>query len=564
MATDKPDHVEVCIIGAGASGAAAAKVLTERGVRVVALERGPWRGRETFGGDELANVNRYNLWPDPILNPRTVRTNQHEPAREELFCPVPQMVGGGTVHWQGWLPRFTENDFRIRTIAGDLPGATLADWPITYAELEPYYDKVEWAFGVSGQAGANKFESHRSRGYPCPPMPMSRYAEKFHKGCGALGWNSFPTPQAALSRAYNGRPATVISAFAQQHGDPTGTRSSALNVLVPDAVATGLYDLRADCYVRELTLDATGEVRAAVYQDADGRTHEQTADVFLLACGAVETARLLLLSKSGRFPNGLANGSDLVGRNVTFHEYSAAVGLFDDPIYAWAGGGYVSASSFQFYEHDPKRGFVGGGHIAAAGVGIPLPINWRLPGAPSWGAAAKDVDRLYYNHSMAVAMVVHDMPRHENRIDLDDKRVDAWGLPVARVTLSPHENDLAMGRFLIDRNAEILEAAGANRVQKVYIDRVTGNCSHQHGTTRMGNDPNTSVLNRDCRAHEVGNLYVVDGGAFPTGTGANPTLTIMANAWRVAERIVATRGRAGATGGGDAGRVRVSAQRQEN
>ena len=563
VAAKKPDHVEVCIIGAGASGAAAAKVLTERGVRVVALERGPWRSRETFGGDELANVNRYNLWPDPILNPRTVRTKADEPAREELFCPVPQMVGGGTVHWQGWLPRFTENDFRIRTIAGDLPGATLADWPITYAELEPYYDKVEWAFGVSGQAGANMFEGPRSRGYPCPPMPMSRYAEKFHKGCGALGWNSFPTPQAALSRPYNGRPATVVSAFAQQHGDPTGTRSSALNVLVPDAVATGLYDLRADCYVRELALDGSGAVRSAVYQDAEGRMHEQTADVFLLACGAVETARLLLLSRSGRFPNGLANSSDLIGRNVTFHEYSAAIGLFDDPIYAWAGGGYVSASSFQFYEHDPKRGFVGGGHIAAAGVGIPLPINWRLPGAPSWGAAAKDVDRLYYNHSMAVAMVVHDMPRHENRIDLDETMVDAWGLPVARITLSPHENDLAMGRFLIDRNAEVLEAAGANRVQKVYIDRVTGNCSHQHGTTRMGNNPNTSVLDRDCRAHEVANLYVVDGGSFPTGTGANPTLTIMANAWRVAERIVATRGRAEATTGRDIGRVTALAQGRE-
>jgi len=543
MIARRPEHAEVCIIGAGASGAAAAKVLTERGVRVVALERGPWRGRETFGGDELANVNRYNLWPDPILNPRTLRNSTDAPARAELFCPVPQMVGGGTVHWQGWLPRFTESDFRLRSIAGDLPGTSLADWPITYAELEAYYDQVEWAFGVSGQAGANAFESRRSRGYPCPPMPMSRYAEKFHAGCGKLGWNSFPTPQAALSQPYNGRPATVLSAFAQQHGDPTGTRSSALNVLVPDAVRTGRYDLRADCYVRELTLDAHGQVRAAVYENAAGKTYEQTADVFLLACGAVETARLLLLSKSGRFPHGLANGSDLVGRNATFHEYSAAVGLFDDPIYAWAGGGYVSASSFQFYEHDERRGFVGGGHIAAAGVGIPLPINWRLPGGPSWGAAAKDVDRLYFNHSMAVAMVVHDMPRHENRIDLDPLVVDAWGLPVARVTLAPHENDLAMGRFLIDRNAEILEAAGASRVQTVYIDRITGNCSHQHGTTRMGNDPDRSVLDRNCRAHEVDNLYVVDGGSFPTGTGANPTLTIMANAWRVAERIADARGR---------------------
>jgi choline dehydrogenase-like flavoprotein len=537
----KPDRTDVCIIGAGASGAAAAKVLTERGLRVVALERGPWRTKETFGGDELANVNRYNLWPDPLLNPRTVRTSAHEEPRVELFCPVPQMVGGGTVHWQGWLPRFTENDFRPRTVIGDLPGATLADWPISYADLEPYYDKVEWAFGVSGAAGANRFESPRGRGYPCPPMPMSRYAQKFHQGCTALGYNSFPTPQAALSQPYNGRPPTVVSAFAQQHGDPTGTRSSALNVFVPDAVATGRYDLRPDSYVREITVDERGRAKSAVYADGDGDLTEQEADVFILACGAVESARLLLLSRSARFPNGLANGSDLVGRNVTWHEYSAAVGLFDDPVYAWAGGGYVSASSFQFYEHDDSRGFASGGHVACAGVGIPLPINWGLPDRPLWGAEAKRIDREYFNHSMAVAMVVHDMPRHDNRVDLDEKVTDAWGLPVARITLTPHPNDLAMGRWLIDRNAEILEAAGAHKVYRVYIDRITGNCSHQHGTTRMGNDPDTSVLDRNCRAHEVDNLFVVDGGPFPTATGANPTLTIMANAWRVADHIAAGR-----------------------
>ena len=211
----KPERADACIIGAGASGATAAKVLTERGLRVVALERGPWRKRESFGGDELANVNRYNLWPDPLLNPRTVRTSADEKPRVELFCPVPQMVGGGTVHWQGWLPRFTENDFRLRTIVGDLPDTTLADWPITYQELERYYTLVEWAFGVSGEAGANTFESPRSRGYPCPPMPMSRYAQKFHEGCHKLGYNSFPTPQAALSRPFGGRPATVVSASAK-------------------------------------------------------------------------------------------------------------------------------------------------------------------------------------------------------------------------------------------------------------------------------------------------------------------------------------------------------------
>jgi choline dehydrogenase-like flavoprotein len=533
----KPDRVDAVIVGAGASGATAAKVLTERGMRVVALERGPWRKRESFGGDELANVNRYNLWPDPILNPRTLRGSADEEAKINLFCPVPQMVGGGTVHWQGWLPRFTESDFKLRSIVGDVPGTTLVDWPISYADLEPYYTEVEWAFGVSGVGGVNKFEGFRSKDYPCPPLPPTRYGHKFHEGCRKLGYNSFPTPMAALSRPYNGRPVTVQSAFAQQHGDPTGTRSSALSVFVPDALKTGRYDLRPDCYVHEITVDERGRCKSAVYQDADGDFIEQDADIFILACGAIESARLMLLSRSGRFPHGLANGSDLVGRNATFHEFSAAVGVFEDPIYAWAGGGYVAVSSFQFYEHDEKRGFAGGCHIACAGVGIPLPINWSLPGRPAWGAQAKQIDRDFYNHSFAIGMVVHDMPQHDNRVELDDKVKDAWGLPVARITNKIHENDLKMGRWVIDHNAEILDAAGAKKVYRVYIDRITGNCSHQHGTTRMGDDPKSSVLNKWCQAHEVDNLFVVDGGPFPTATGANPTLTIMANAWRVADYI---------------------------
>jgi choline dehydrogenase-like flavoprotein len=533
----KPARADVVIIGAGASGATAAKVLTERGMRVVALERGPWRKRESFGGDELANVNRYNLWPDPILNPRTYREGANAETKIELFCPVPQMVGGGTVHWQGWLPRFTESDFKLRSIAGDVPGTTLVDWPITYADLEPYYTQVEWSFGVSGGGGINKFESFRSKDYPCPPLPATRYAQKFHQGCRKLGYNSFPTPMAALSRPYNGRPVTVQSAFAQQHGDPTGTRSSALSVFVPDALKTGRYDLRSDCYVHEIAVDEHGRCKSAVYQDADGDFIEQEADVFILACGAVESARLMLLSRSRRFPHGLANDTDLVGRNATYHEYSAAVGVFEDPIYAWAGGGYVAASSFQFYEHDESRGFVGGCHIACAGVGIPLPINWSVPDRPAWGAEAKQIDCDFFNHSFAVGMVLHDLPQHESRVELDDKVRDAWGLPVARITNKIHENDLKMGRWVIDHNAEILEAAGAKKIYRVYPKRITGNCSHQHGTTRMGNDPKTSVLNKWCQAHDVDNLFVVDGGPFPTGTGANPTLTIMANAWRVADFI---------------------------
>jgi choline dehydrogenase-like flavoprotein len=537
----KPDKAQVCIIGAGASGATAAKMLTEAGISVVVLERGPWLKQADFGGDELANVNRYYLWSDPVLNPRTFRLAADGELHVGSFCPVPQMVGGGTVHWTGWVPRFVENDFRMHSLHGDIPGASLVDWPITYQELEPFYDKIEWALGVSGQAGANKYEAPRSRGYPCPPMPTTRYAQKFHEGCARLGYNSFPTPTAMLSKPYNGRSSTILSAFIQQHGDPTGTKSSVLYTFIPDAFATGKMDLRTECYVHEITVDRQGRAKSAVYQDANGDFIEQEAEVFLLACGAIESARLLLLSRSNGFPHGLANGNGLVGRYLTLHEYSGAVGVFDEPVYGWAGGGYVSASTLEFYASDEKRGFIGGCHVAAAGAGIPLPINFSLPDKPQWGKAMKDADRQFFNHSMGVGIVMHDLPQETNRVELDDTVKDAWGLPVARITVKPHPNDLAQAHWTIDRNAEILEAAGAKKVWRVYVDKITGNCSHQHGTIRMGTDPAKSVLNKWCQAHEVDNLYAIDGSPFPTATGINPTLTIMANAARVVDHLLQQR-----------------------
>jgi choline dehydrogenase-like flavoprotein len=537
----KPDKAQVCIIGAGASGATAAKMLTEAGISVVVLERGPWLKQADFGGDELANVNRYYLWSDPVLNPRTFRLAADGELHVGSFCPVPQMVGGGTVHWTGWVPRFVENDFRMHSLHGDIPGASLVDWPITYQELEPFYDKIEWALGVSGQAGANKYEAPRSRGYPCPPMPTTRYAQKFHEGCARLGYNSFPTPTAMLSKPYNGRSSTILSAFIQQHGDPTGTKSSVLYTFIPDALATGKMDLRTECYVHEITVDRQGRAKSAVYQDANGDFIEQEAEMFLLACGAIESARLLLLSRSNGFPHGLANGNGLVGRYLTLHEYSGAVGVFDEPVYGWAGGGYVSASTLEFYASDEKRGFIGGCHVAAAGAGIPLPINFSLPDKPQWGKAMKDADRQFFNHSMGVGIVMHDLPQETNRVELDDTVKDAWGLPVARITVKPHPNDLAQAHWTIDRNAEILEAAGAKKVWRVYVDKITGNCSHQHGTIRMGTDPAKSVLNKWCQAHEVDNLYAIDGSPFPTATGINPTLTIMANAARVVDHLLQQR-----------------------
>ena len=267
--------------------------------------------------------------------------------------------------------------------------------------------------------------------------------------------------------------------------------------------------------------------------------------MFILACGAVETARLMLMStlRDGS-PHGLANANDLVGRNVTFHEYSASVGTFEDPIYAWAGGGYVSPSSFEFYENDASRGFVSGGHIAAAGVGIPLPINWGLPGTDLGRRGQADRPRL---------LQPLDGRGHGARTTCPSTTTaSTWTTGHGRLGAPrrPDHPDAARERPgpgpVPDRPMRGHPRGGWRpRRDRVYADRVTGNCSHQHGTARMGDDPETSVPDRNCRAHEVDNLYVVDGSPFPTATGANPTLTIMANAWRVAEHI--------ATGAGNRG-----------
>jgi choline dehydrogenase-like flavoprotein len=538
VAGTRPERVDVVIVGVGASGATAAKVLSEAGLRVVGIERGPYLDhRVHFSGDELKFLNRGYISPNHELSPRTYRTGEHEEAAPYPFSPCPQLVGGGTVHWAGWFPRAMPCDFRMRSLHGDIEGATLADWPISYDDLEPYYTKVEWEFGCSGLAGANKYEGHRSRGYPTPPLPPTAFAVKFYEACARMGINGFPLPMAIVTEPHKGRDTHNQTGFWNQYGDPTTTKSTTLTSFVPEALATGRFELRPDCYVSEVLLHRDGRAKGVLYTDADGSEHEQEADIVILCQGAIETARLLLLSKSNQFPDGLANSSGLLGRNATFHEYLFSVGLFDnegDPLYGYSGA-MVSGATFQFYETDESRGHIAGGIVAASQTA--QPINWMLPGRPMWGTALKDADRDYFGHAMVLGMDLQDLPRHDNRVDLDPTMRDAWGLPVARITYENHPNDHAQAAWQVAKNSEILEEAGAEITLPFNLERCTGNTSHQHGTARMGTDPSASVVNEWCRAHDLENLYVLDGSVFPTATGVPPTLTIMANAWRCCERI---------------------------
>ncbi|GAB2961703.1 GMC family oxidoreductase [Amycolatopsis acidiphila] len=537
--TRKPDPVDAIVVGLGATGGTAAKVLSEAGMKVVGFDRGPWlRAQDHYSGDELKFINRNYLWPDPKLFPRTLRHDEDSVAEVFPFSPTPQLVGGGTNHWAGWVPRPRESDFIQRSLHGDLDGANLADWPIRYEHLEPYLTKVEWEFGVSGIAGADKYEPFRSKGYPSQPLRPTRFGKRFYDACNKLGINGFPIPHAMVTNRHKGRDPFNTTSFWNQYGDPSTARSNTLTTFIPEAVATGNFELRPESFVREIKVGKDGRATGVVYIDPDGNEVQQDAEVVILSLGAIESARLMLMSKSPQFPDGLGNSSGQVGKNATFHEYLFAVGLFDqeidDPLYGWTGN-YISGGSFEFYETDESRGHIGGSLISASQTCHP--INMVFPGRPTWGEGMKDADRNYFSFAMKIGLILHDMPVESNRVDLDPTVKDAWGLPVARITHKPHPNDVAMGKWQVDKNAEILQAAGARKTIPVYLQRMTGNTCHQHGTARMGTDPAKTVLNEWCQSHDVDNLFVVDGACFPTSTGVNPTLAMMANAWRCSEYI---------------------------
>jgi len=342
-----------------------------------------------------------------------------------------------------------------------------------------------------------------------------------------------------VSHDHKGRKANNWTGFWNQYGDPSGTRSNAATTFIPEALATGNYELRPECYVVRVTTDRSGRAKGVVYIDEHGCEVEQEAEIVVLGMSAIESARLLLNSKSPQFPDGLANSSGQLGKNATFHEYLFAVGLFDnaidDSLDGFAGN-YISGGTMDFYESDERRGHIGGCIISTSQVCHP--INWNFPGRPQWGQAAKDADRNFYRYAMKIGLILHDMPVESNMVDLDPDVVDAWGVSAARITHKPHPNDIHMGKWQVDKNMEILDAAGARKTIPVYQERSTGNTCHQHGTARMGKDPSTSVLNEYCEAHDVPGLFVVDGSGFPTALGVNPTLTIMAVAWRACEHIV--------------------------
>ncbi|HQR03467.1 MAG: GMC family oxidoreductase [Proteobacteria bacterium] len=527
---------DVCVIGTGAGGGIMIDELTHAGMSVVALERGPLLGPDDFmGHDELSNIFRGTGFAPRLKE--TVRHSVHEEATEQRFSSLAQVVGGSAVHWGAWSWRYRPDEFKVLRREGPVAGANLADWPVDAEEMAPWYARAEAAWGVAGASVHNALQPGLR--YPNPPHPYRTASFVLEAAARRLGHHPFPVPMAINSRPHAGRATCMNSGMCTMFGCPVHAKASPLSVNIPRALATGRLDLRPESRVFDLAVDTTGRIREARCLDAQGRERTVRARQFVLAGGSLGTAQLLLLSRSARFPQGLANGSDQVGRNLMFHTLALTNFIHEQPSRGALGPPGMVAFD-DLHDSNAKRGFIRGAVMGESPTATPLGMAMQAAAyfgeqQGLWGQRLKDFMRLF-PHVHGLISIGEDLPVAENRVDLDPVHVDDLGIPVHRITHRYHENDQRLRDWYKQRMVEVAEAAGA---QKIWTSDWNSGTGHIMGTCRMGDDPATSVVDRWCRSHEVSNLWITDGSVFPTSGGYNPTLTIVANAYRVASRFIA-------------------------
>jgi choline dehydrogenase-like flavoprotein len=537
-------RVNAVIVGSGAGGGVAACVLAKAGLSVVILEKGRWQSPFEERKDDLVNQRNSSLGlaygPDEDKNPRVFvdlegRERVVYPSQPE-YSPNASCVGGGTVSYGGQAWRFMPQDFRMRSTYGAVPGSTLEDWPISYDDLEPFYERAEDEIGVSGDVGPNPFKGTRRKPLPMPPMePRSREYELLKPAALRLGLHPFDLPLLINSVPRDGRSGCMRIRWCVGFGCETNAKNGTQNTVIPRALATGHAWLKAECKVKEVLVDDRGRAKGVAYFDEDDRLQEQPADVVVVAGGATESARLLLLSKSRLFPNGLGNRHDWVGRNLNGHTYTGAVGLFDRETYDDVGPGACIAVCD--YNHGTP-GLAGGGMLANEFIRLPIQFVGSVPpGAPTWGKAHKDFMRRYYRRHVMIQGPTQDMPLWDSRVQLDPKVKDHWGIPVLRLSGDRHPHTIEIADRQAERAEGWLKEAGAVQTWQRRARRGLSGHQHQSGTCRMGNDPKTSVVDAACRIHEVPNAFVIDASVHVTNGGFNPVLTIYANAFRAAELL---------------------------
>src|SRR5258706_3407499 len=522
------DTVDVLIIGAGASGAALAWSLAETRMRIVCFEQGGWMDPGQVPGIksdwEAHQLGDFALSPNARGRREDYPVNDSDsPIQASMF----NAVGGSTILYAAHFPRFHPSDFRVKTLDG-----VGDDWPIDYAALAPWYDVNARMMGVAGLAGDPAGPPHES---PLPPVPLGVLGETLAHGFNRLGWHWWPSDSAIATREYEGR-APCINLGPCIMGCAQGAKGSTDVTYWPAAVKNGV-ELRTHCRVREITLDERGMADGVIYYDGDGAERCQKAEIVVLACNGIGTPRVLLNSTSARVPNGLANRSGLVGKNLMFHPYGMATGLFPDALEGYKGPTGCCIISQEFYETDRARGFARGYSFEMVrGMG---PVGTALfamsTGRAPWGAGHHEAYAEMWDRTAGMVAICEDLPEERNQVTLDPELVDADGIPAPKIDYRLSQNIQRMLDHAVARGREVLLAAGAKHTIAEAPLPPAG--WHLMGTARMGRDPETSVVNEWGRCHDVKNLFIVDGSIFVTAAAVNPTNTIQALALYIGDAI---------------------------
>lgn len=545
---------EIVLVGLGAAGGIAAHVLTAAGRQVVALEVGDSLSSKDFikDLDEFSAGSMRNRMGEKLVN-RTVptwRRNPESPAGDPQYSyPTMNAVGGSSVHYGAASWRYYPEDFSIRSSTVErygeaaLPeGSAIEDWPVSYAELEPYYDKVEYAIGVSGDSSSNPFEGPRSRPFPMPPLRRKGWNELADSRFRELGYHPFPQPAAINSVPYGNRAACSYCGFCSQFGCWNDSKGSTLVTTIPLAMETGKLELRPGCRVTEILVGPGGKASGVRYVDSSGEQWEQPASIVILSMFVYENVRRLLLSRSERFPNGLANNNGQVGRYFMTQTYVIVNGQYDGvDVKPFNGAGAQATVIEDFYgdnfDHE-GLGFIRGANIATFSEARPIGAAMaKPPNIPSWGPEYK---RWLSEGARSVCGIFAQMevlPYHSNYLDLDPDKLDDFGDPSLRITYDFYENERRMAGFLEEKLTELHKKLGATQIWTALRAPVTPWYAHVFGGTRMGSDPATSVVDTHGFAHEVPNLAILGSSQFPSTTGRNPTQTLQSLAWRTADHI---------------------------
>jgi len=552
---------DVCIVGSGAGAGPVIYELSKAGLKVVVLEKGPWLKTEDFSKDEMVATRRSVYTPN-LKDECHVLVKQNSEGkwmRQSTYSSGRDFwngsaVGGSSNFMSAFFHRLKPVDFRLKSEFGPIEGANVADWPIRYEDLEPYYAKTEQIVGVSGKVKQHKHQEPRStEDFPYPPLSENVFSSWLDGAAERLNYEIFATPRGILSQPKDDRNACYFSNYCGSYGCSSDAKGSSRAALINDALATGNCTILPNSKVYHLETNGKGTIVKANYYDSDGKKQSVEANTFVVAAQAVETSRLLLMSKNEEFPNGLANNSGNVGKNLVFSGGGVGSGqiMFDELSKKEAEeintpGVFVNRASQEWYviddpEISDRR--IKGGTIDfisehANAVTKSVGLKWDDNGKLVFGSDLKTKMKSYFTEQrkFKFEIFVDWLPNDHCFVELDDEVTDKWGDPVARVWLGYHEHDIKVGKYLAKKAESLFNEAGLVNVSSHVNGGASSNL--QAGGCRFGNDPQTSVLDKNCKAHEVSNLYITDGSFMPTGGSVTYTYTIYANAFRVADHLV--------------------------